>query len=1384
MTRIKNPTTASLAAQPGGLPSAKTIKPTNKMTISKLGGTIGLNVFGTKGSEKTWKFNGNKQKISANWRKYDMPPDKVGTASSQSLVTMLARAEQRNQTRLPDEARAVMARTDPVADQVETLEMRLNVANSIADTAPSDSPIHATVAQLKGQLTELRQQAKTPLAQRGVAQRDIANDSIEHLRTAADHALAAHDAAPGPQTRAAYETARTDLVGASVQKFFHGYRTLNDHVSDQGRAKGMALMMPALARQLELPAKYLEGVAALEVAEPKLESRSAPGELGENRAAVRDALVGRRVRDMTAGREYELPGPPPQPAEARHWQAEAGKLRDLGDKFSIADKLLGDTTPALKGRVETMQKTCMDDLVAHLPALATMTPAQRADTQEVLGTLADKLRQSAGNTLHKDAPLAPMQLMHIVDMAEKVTGGDPDRCIDVYRSLANESVHQIIGATVAHLAAGEPATRKEKDLVAIWQMGAHQLPDAVNSLLAANPQHGAAKVDWRDVQTFFRCSQEHQRLSADPNGDTAHMARMLSAMTSMRNELATGEQPAIGTPERRDWAMVKSAVWRQENMQNVVQAFEGFRTTMALPSTVVNQVYQHFDAKGRGAVTEEARTQFRQVLVDFKEIAQATLARPDATLAQKGNAKVLVALCDYMSKHRGTEKLLTTAKRALTGKQGTFNSGSEIWSNPLKAKDKRAILEAAGKDIAVARADAPLLHDLQQGHGALEMLQDAIRGVLPEAERGEAMHRLASLGNMVHLAEGKALQGPEEIRTFLHDAIDRTSLGDRTDTINAKQFKMAIPLVLPIPFASVSATLGGSKSAGTIVNVQANNDCVQLTLGRMQEKAINTSLGVSMTPEILSAQAEKVLSNTCLDVRFPGYSWKREEKLRTDPAIVLKFSIEPVKGLRDLDEARTQLKKAVDILVDWDPQKPEYRQYGSAYEALCDKLDSPFTIDDEVREYSTVSNENAVALGRVALKYDQAKPGGSSSGKNDPVRTGAGGTVKFTVNEDKMVSNNQQQAREFYDTVKKSLTTDVFLGVNTRHTTAEAKKSTGVFPGKKVPNTSLQAGATGTLTSNIGGREYKDKKPVGTDKLKAYKSEYGDYSRDMNKAMDVLLEALPSVSNRVQEVVDKGFRDQLSAQLAGPAQAKLAERRQDIDQLQAEIAVLQRRLAGSDPRAEIQEEPLPAAEAAVLAAELATKQDLHASLVEKFAGMSVDTVKKEMVDKELGKMCGEVLMNFVRALMENKTDRFSVKLESKQQWAHRGIDAAIHNAEAAGHHGMAAVMRAVEAEMFEGERDQAVKYLIAAGDMNNKDSQFNWKSPLVFKRRETKGMTEDPIPDTRTATLQPTADRLVEARQVGTPLTALQAAIVKESLAEVRAQARQREQGAQAGGAM
>lgn len=1362
---LRRPTTAALAAQPGGLPSAKTIAPKNKVTISKLGGSIGLNVFGAKSTENTWKFNGNKKKIRQNWRTYDLPPGQLEPHSVKNLGTMLARAEQRNASRIPDRARAIVAETAPLI----ALQTRVDELAERLKTAQPDSLLHVTHATLSHQLAAMRATNPAAIAQYQAAQRDIAADTIEPVRASAAQALAAFEAAPGDAPRAAYAKARSALVTASVQQFFDGYRTLNEHVSDQGRAKGMAMMLPVLARQLELPAKYLDGVAALAIAEDKLARAMPPGaDLHEDRAALRDALVGRRVRDLTAGRAYELPGKPPLAAEAAQWAADAGRLRSLGGQFAVADQLLGDTTAPLKARVQTMQQSCMDDLVAHYPAMAAMDAPQRAQTVAALGVLAANLRSSAGDSVHKDAPLAPMQLMHIVDMAETVTQGDPQRCIAIYRALAGEQVHDIIGRTVAQLGeSGDAAapSRTDQDLLAIWRMGAHQLPDAVSSLLAANPEHGrgARKTDWRDVQTFFRCSQELERLDADGAGDAAHKGRMAAAMKSLGRELATGAQPATGTPERRDWAMAKSAVWEQATLQHVVRTFEGFQAVTALPATVVKQVQGQFDDKGRGNVQHEARAQFQQVLENFQGAAQAALNRPGAGVAEQGNARMLLALCDHMRNHRGSEKILTTAKRKITGKQGTFNSGRELWSNPLKAKEKEAILAAAGASPAAARAVVPLLRKLEDGHSALELLHEAVKGIGSDAERRENLQKLASLDNLVALAKGGPLQGPEPIRRFLHDAIDRTSLGDRTDTLNAKQFKMAVPIVVPLPPVTLSATFAGAKSSGTIVNVSANNDCVQMTLGRMSERASSSSLGVGLGPEILTDAAAKALKKTGLDVKFPSYSWKKEEKRRTDPAIVLKFSIEPEKGLRDLDEARTQLKKAVDILVDWDPNKPQYQQYGSVFEAMCDQLESPFTIDDEVRQYTSVSNENTLTPAKVALKFNKAKLGHKDKGNNDPLRTGIGASVKLTVGRDVMVSDNQQKARELFDTLKKTVGVDAFFSVNSRHTTAENRQ------GKKLVGAGVAANLTGSLLANVGGGEFKDKKPVGTDKLKAYKSEYGDYSRDMHNAIEVLLEALPAVSNRVQEVVDKGFREQLAGQFEEPALARLTEWQQEIDALQADIDALQARI-GAQPAqyGEIEEEgPAPEALAA-LAQELADKRGHHQTLTEALAQTSVAQVKAHLVDKELGKMGGEVLMNFVRALMEHKTDRFSVKLESKQQWAHRGIEAAIANAQAAGHDGMANVMRAVNAQVFEGDRDQSVKYLIAAGDFSNKSTQFNWKSPLNFKRREVKGMTEDPIPDTRTSTLQPTADRLVAVRREPVPLSDLQRKIVAESLDEVR----------------
>jgi hypothetical protein len=206
----------------------------------------------------------------------------------------------------------------------------------------------------------------------------------------------------------------------------------------------------------------------------------------------------------------------------------------------------------------------------------------------------------------------------------------------------------------------------------------------------------------------------------------------------------------------------------------------------------------------------------------------------------------------------------------------------------------------------------------------------------------------------------------------------------------------------------------------------------------------------------------------------------------------------------------------------------------------------------------------------------------------------------------------------------------------------------------------------------------------------------------------------------VQEVVDKGFRKQMEQRLEGKVEDKLRQELRD-----------------------------------------GTLQEVH-----------IDTrrtaLKKALVEKELGKMEGEVMMNFARALKEEKTDRYSYKLESRQQWAHRGIEAAIRNAEEAGDTAMANLMRDVEARVFEGDKDQAVKYLIAAGDSGIKKSQVNWKNPLTAQRREAKSMKEDPLPDTRTATLVPTAERLIGERQPEHPLTDLQKRVVKSSLAQVR----------------
>lgn len=1399
---------AQLATHPAGIPTHKTMQPKWKTTITKANYFAGLPFFNGISKDATYKSNGDKAKIHKKWRKFDLPPKGLTPHGEMHLHAMLARAEHRNATLIPSAAAGVLEQTGVRLAQLEHEAADLSAALNGVDLDDPAAVLSAEQRELAKQLGTIKQRLAGQQSLHNSAQDKLAGDSIAPQRDAAAQALAALGGeVVSDQAKAAYTAARDQLIKASTEHFFNAYCALRETEGDQARAKGMKTMLEPMARQLELPTKYLDGLEALPIAEEILDNVAmAPADKAQAKAELYQQLVGQRVLDLTAGRTDAMPGTPPTREEAALWQQEADKLKALSGDFASVEQLLGQTMPDLKRRADAAQAQMMDDLIAHLPT-PNMSPAQREETSAALRELATKL--SAAGSLQKDAPLAAMQLMHVVSMAEAVTGQDPARSVALYKALANEHVHNIVGTAAEQMQMGEPLHGTARDLAKMWEMSSHVVPEAVNSLLACNPQN--KQVDWRDVQSFFRCTQEFDK----PETSHPHKEKMKVAANALRQELVDGVKPELGSPARRDWAMVKSAVWKQENTAHVSDTLNDFHTTLALPGTLVKQMHGQFDKKGRGNVTGEAREAFKETLGHLKDFAKTALEQA-STPKQKEDAKVLAKLAEYIASHRGTEKTFTKATRFLTQKEGTFNSGKEIWSNPLKAKEKQAILSSIGLSTP-GKLDHPSLAKANEGHGALDLLREAVALVGTPEEREAMLKQLAGVQDKITLAQGGDLNGPEAIRRTLHDAIDRTELGDRSDTVNAQQFKLSIPIGGPVaPGVALYGAPGGSHSEGMVVNVQANNDCVQLTMGKMTENSASAGLSLGVASDVLP-EHDKDDIPPILSINLPGASVKGEVKQRVDPAVVLKVSIEPKDGLRDLAEARGVLKQAVDMLVDFKLGETLDRQglpYRSAYEMICDRLDAPFTIDDEVRETISTSLEAGMTLGRLAVKTGVDQEANEDTGQEkkekDHARFGISPlSAKLVRSTDIMRSRNQQGATEKYDTRKNTVKLEAFLGANTAHTTVkkagdpeisaqaqedengEGSSSSSVKAGKakSLLTFPLTAGISGGIDLNIGGSEVKDKFPVGTDKFVAYKKEYGNYSRDMDQAIGVMLESLPAVSNRVQEVVDKGFRKVMEAGLSAkaltrapkgpPSPAQLALRQQiaglkgEVNALQDDIDALTTRLeahrAGGAPAQGLD------AELNGILDELEDRQEVidrkKADLADRgaqLAGLDHKQSLKELVDKDLATMEGEVLMNFGRALMEQKTDRFSVKLESKQQWAHRGIDAAIDLADQQGDEGMAQIMRVVAAQVFANDKDQAVKYLIAAGDMNVKQSQFNFKNPLYFKRREVKGMTEDPVPDTRTATLNPTAKRLLDKREGTLQMDQVAMEIAKTSLAMVR----------------
>lgn len=1390
-----------VAAQTGGMPpKAEMTQGGVRPTRAKMGWNIGFNCLNPRTSEQTSKTDGDTAKIQKDWRKHDLPPRNAHALSENNLKMAQVRTEQRiaGVTTEIDERPQFIAKhgLDQVislqeivqakAAMVERLELTSAFTkDSLAIDVETLDLLHAEVADLTTQLAAERAQIAVQNAALEEAQRDmqkfagnslghqIAADNVDKLRPALDGSVAkaaeltaelaavqaTHEqvslqvdekrasldrkaaqlktvsqelAGLQPQlasAHVAYANARKEAVQSALGQFFDAYASLREHDNDKARMTAMERMLPRFADTLDLPAKYLEGLSAKEQATAMVEAfaqhkagvhaklgevlevmrntlgegSQGPGEdiknaiavLEEERASfqatfdqakedVADALVGRQARQLTAGRMSELPSPP-LPDEVAQWSADSAKLRTLAQGYAEQARLITESMPPQLERATRLQERSMQALVTHLPHLDRIdSPELREKTHAALGKVAGNLVQSAGaSALSKDAPLPPMQLVHIVEMVNSVTGGDAQRNLRLYERLTDTSVKD---ALRQHAEPGAELTETDRDLAALWQLSAHQVPETVTSLIAANTTGNMRPdkpevVDWRDVQSFWRCAKEQESLGPT-DAEVAHKARLGHAMRGLSAEVADGQPPAAGTLEKRYAAMAKSAVWELQTVQGI-DAMMGrlVQPGVLLSTSEVKAVHGLFGAKGRGHPVEDARAEFKSTLTKLDASARDWLAHPDPHGAdpheQMAAASVLLALSEYLAAHRGTEKTHTQIKRLFTREEGTFNSGKEIWTNQLSTKEKNHILEMAGKHLAEATDSAGAgqaaalnagaafdrLHQLGTKHGALELLQEAVEAMATLAPgRTDEIHGpegLKTLNYRVAVAKGGPLDTPSAVQQFIHDAIDRTELGDRMDTVSAQQHRTQVPIRVPItPHVTAGVTPGLQFGSGGIINVQANNDCVQLTLGATEEWGASLTASAAGTVKKADDHHGRKLSG-------PGGALRYDYKSRTDPAVVIKCSIEPDKGLRDLADARAQLKDAVDLLVTWPTlQDSQGQPYSSAFEAMADRLNPPPTIDWERRDYTGHAVEGAVTAGlSVELGIKQ-------------LTVGAAVTAKAGMTHDVMDSINQQGAAEKYTTDKNYAKVEAFVGVSTPANgvnTEDPKthvKTNHPTTGNEHAGILMNFGIGGFVTANVGGQEVKDKFPVGTDRYKAYKLEYGLFGRDMDTARDLVFATLPQVARRVQDVC-KGVG------------------------LDAELTTL---------------------------------------------------------------MEAEVLMNFARMLDEDKTDRFSTKAESSQQWAHRGLDAGIAMARGAGDDETADLLTQVRDSITANNKDQAVKYFVAAGELAMKKNSWGGK------RTEVKSMREDPVPDTRTSTLHPTAERLRQEQQRAESLPGWQARIVQSAL--------------------
>jgi hypothetical protein len=637
----------------------------------------------------------------------------------------------------------------------------------------------------------------------------------------------------------------------------------------------------------------------------------------ESVTRVTNALDPAHIAQELSGGRVRMLEPVPRRFEVQQWNAQAATLKAEAAGFGEVHAGLQRLEAPLLERAQASQVGAMSAVLAGFAGLG------GAAGQDSLRRICHHL--VARSDLTKDSPLAPLQLLHICAMVDGVVKDQPGGIGETKRAAA--LLDAVADGDVA--AAMRDHSRKiakpNRDLAAVWEAASIDQPEAVTSLMNAGPPrtgaggsaaHGRPEPDYRDVMRFWRCTNQHDALG-DTAPEQAHKVRLGHAIQGMAQVVCNGQELSEGSPQRAGVALARSGIIELEHFNQANKHLRGFTDAQpVMTGWQVQKAHELFEQRGSGHPVETARDNLKRGVDEINRLALDVLEQSNAGPRPPQEimaACMLRALTDRLQQDQGPQGIVATAMNALA--QGSFASGAELWTNDLGASDKEAIMNSYRQHLAHSGLPANpmqprqmhrivgLLMDRTTPHDAVQLLQAAVNAACAEGPEQGLADRVAQVGmeriaQSVELTKGDALDTAAATRRYLHDAIDRTELGDRMDLVSAMQGSATMPTRFPtVPFLTAGLSYSNNAAGGRTLNVQANNDAVQLTFGSMTEEGHGLAGSARFTAKFSGGLVSGSIGP------YAGV----DSAVRNDPVVVVRYWIEPREGLRDLSQARDQM---------------------------------------------------------------------------------------------------------------------------------------------------------------------------------------------------------------------------------------------------------------------------------------------------------------------------------------------------------------------------------------------------------------------------------------------------------------------------------------------